>query len=61
MDDIDYIRQKIVLITLLTPIEITSMYDNIRDYSTRSFYTGLLSVRHSPYSLIINSWCIESC
>ena len=28
-------------------------YDNIRDYSTRSFYMGLLSVRHSPSLLLL--------
>ena len=35
-------------ITLLTHFEITSKYNNVRDYFTRSFYTGLWSVRYSP-------------
>ena len=33
---------------LLTLFKNTIKYDNIRDYSTRSFYTCLLSVGYSP-------------
>ena len=29
------------------------MYNNVRDYSTGSFYTGLLSVRYSPSLLLL--------
>ena len=36
------------LLQSLTLFKITKEYGNTRDYSTRSFYTGLLSVRHSP-------------
>ena len=35
-------------ITILTHFESTNKYDNIRDYSTRSFYTCLLRVGYSP-------------
>ena len=40
-------------ITLLTHFEITSKYNNVRDYSTRSFYTALWNVRYSPSLLLM--------
>ena len=51
--NIDCIRQKNHSITLLTNFEITNKYNNVRDYSTRSFYTGLWSVRYSPSLLLL--------
>ena len=48
------------LLQSLTLFKITKEYDNTRDYSMRSFYTGLLNVRHSPF-LILLTLDIRSC
>ena len=50
MNNIDSVQSAI---TILTHFENTNKYDNIRDYSKRSFYTCLLRVGYSPQLLLL--------
>ena len=56
----DYIRSSsLFLIWLLTHLAITKKSPSNWIYSTRSLYTGLLNVRHSPLLLLILDGIIE--